>query len=599
MFNPPKVKVIGGKVTVLKVRTLLRVSSQKQLYDDDIPLQRAELKDFINKNPDWIFDGEYMEAAVSGYKNTLQDREKLLQILDDAKKGEFDILLAYMSDRIGRREEYTTYISMLNNLGIQVWTVKEGKLNTDSHIDSLMNFIRFWQNEGESRKTSARVRDALLERAKAGKFNGGYAPFGYALIPTDEINAKGRIVHKLQIIEKDAEVVKKIFNYAVNQGLGYQRIANALEAEEIKSPTGKNKWICSTLNSILTNPIYMGYVVFNRRNSHGKHRRVDSSEWILSDVQVPEYTIVLPEIWYKAQEIRESRKNKLSKRQKENSDAWEAKYSYPFSTKGQLALIDLLFCGYCGKPLKNTSYCNRWSTKKTGEEKMKFTGRYTCVEEHEGRHGYSQNYIEGIVFEVVGKYINQLKEIDVSDNIIQMYRDRQNLCENKIKRLRKEQQKVSNDIAILEEYIPKALRGDAPFPTEKLSQLLKENEKKLEHLKKCEEAEMEKISNIEFDKTEVEKLSAVLPNWKEEFESADISTKHMLLATIIDKIEVKDDDVKIIFKIRFDDFIKDNNESKNDCNRGTICSDCDKNDTENNRKSLQETIDQTVPITRL
>ena len=541
----------------LRVRTLLRVSSRQQLKDDDIPLQRAELKAFIDKKSEWKFDGEYMETAVSGYKNSLQQREKLLQILEDAQNGEFDILLTYMSDRIGRREEYTTYIATLNNMGVQVWTVKEGQLKNDDHIDSLMNFIRFWQAAGESKKTSLRVRDALIERAKAGKFNGGYAPFGYELVPTDEINAKGRIVHKLQIVEKDAEVVRKIYNYAVNQGMGYQRISNALREEGIKSPTGKDKWDCSTLNSILTNPIYMGFVSFGRRNYQGERKRMERDKWIVSERQVPEYTIVSPEIWHKAQEIRELRKSKLSKKQKENSDAWEEKHNYPFSTKGMLVLIDLLFCGYCGKPLKNTSYCNKWTSKRTGEEKMNFAGRYTCTGEHEGRHGYSQNYIEGIVLEVVDKYIERLKEIDVSDAVVQMYQDRKKVCEDEVKRLRKERQKILEDIETLETYIPKALRGEGPFSTEKLSRLLEENENRLKVLKEREDIEKAKISDIEVDKTEVEKLTAILPNWQEEFKTADISTKHMLLATIIDRIEVMDDDIKIIFKIRFDDFIKE------------------------------------------
>ena len=93
-----------------RVRTLLRVSSRQQLYDDDIPVQRAELAGYIAGQPDWELDGEYVEKAVSAYKNSVQDREVLMQIVADARNHAFDILLAYMSDRIGRREEYTFYI---------------------------------------------------------------------------------------------------------------------------------------------------------------------------------------------------------------------------------------------------------------------------------------------------------------------------------------------------------------------------------------------------------------------------------------------------------------------------------------------------------
>ena len=164
-----------------RVRTLLRVSSRQQLYDDDIPVQRAELAGYIAGQPDWELDGEYVEKAVSAYKNSVQDREVLMQIIADARNHAFDILLAYMSDRIGRREEYTFYISTLNSLGVEVWTVRDGKLKSEEHIDKLLNYIRFWQNEGESRKTSMRVKDARAEMTKAGKFTGGKAPYGYRL----------------------------------------------------------------------------------------------------------------------------------------------------------------------------------------------------------------------------------------------------------------------------------------------------------------------------------------------------------------------------------------------------------------------------------
>lgn len=54
------------------VRTLLRVSSRQQLHGDDIPLQRAETKNYIEQHSAWVFDREYIEKAVSGYKMELR-----------------------------------------------------------------------------------------------------------------------------------------------------------------------------------------------------------------------------------------------------------------------------------------------------------------------------------------------------------------------------------------------------------------------------------------------------------------------------------------------------------------------------------------------
>ena len=177
---------------MLKVRCLYRVSSKQQLHGDDIPLQRNECKAFINKQPDWVFDKEYIEKGISGFKKSISDRDILVEIAEDASKKEFDILLVYMSDRLGRREgETPLYVSNLSNMGIEVWSVKEGKIKTEEHIDKLLNYIRFWQAEGESRKTGMRVKDAQVDKIKRGEFVGGYAPFGYDLVPTGEVNEKG------------------------------------------------------------------------------------------------------------------------------------------------------------------------------------------------------------------------------------------------------------------------------------------------------------------------------------------------------------------------------------------------------------------------
>lgn len=116
-------RIRGNGALGKRVRTLLRVSSKQQLHDDDIPMQRAQAKQYIAGRPDWVFDKEYMEKAVSAYKNSVEEREVLQEILSDARERKFEVLLAYMSDRIGRQEEYSFYVAALNRLGIEVWTI--------------------------------------------------------------------------------------------------------------------------------------------------------------------------------------------------------------------------------------------------------------------------------------------------------------------------------------------------------------------------------------------------------------------------------------------------------------------------------------------
>lgn len=525
----------------MKVRTLLRVSSKQQLHGDDIPIQRAEAAQYIAQHSDWVFDKEYIEKAVSAYKNNPKEREVLQTILTDARHHEFDILLTYMSDRIGRQEEYSFYVAALNQLGIEVWTIRDGQLKTREHVDKLLNYIRFWQNEGESKKTGMRVRDTQKELVRSGKFVGGRAPYGYRLIPSGMVSNHGRLLKKLEIVEEKAQVVRQIYHLAVYQGMGYEKIAKELNKQNIPA-IETDKWKSGTIRSILTNPVYMGYLALNRRisgSSRGGVVRQNRKEWIYSREQLPELVIVSQQIWEKAQEIREARKNNTG--------------NIPFDTSGRLALTGLAVCGYCGKRLKNGSYCNHWTTK-SGEKKMNYTGRYICPQKCEERSCYSQNYLEGIVFEVVENYLKPLKIMDITEELqVMRTRDRNNL-EKEMENIHKKQRTIMLDVLTLEEKIPEAVRGDYYFSAERLSFLIKEKEMEKKELDQKAGLIKNRLLQIDNQRSNVEKSVCITPNWGEEFRKADTPTKKMLLSSLIDKIEVKDNDINIKFKIRTEDF---------------------------------------------
>jgi DNA invertase Pin-like site-specific DNA recombinase len=152
-----------------RVRCLYRVSTVKQLDKNDIPMQRIECKKFIDNMPDWIFDKEYIEKGVSGYNKKLEDRDVLQEIRQDAINKEFDILLVFMFDRLGRRDDETPFIvEWFDKQGIEVWSTQEGQQKFESRADKLINYIRYWQSGGESEKTSIRVRTKQKQMIEEG-----------------------------------------------------------------------------------------------------------------------------------------------------------------------------------------------------------------------------------------------------------------------------------------------------------------------------------------------------------------------------------------------------------------------------------------------
>lgn len=538
-----------------RVHILLRVSSKNQLRGDDIPIQRSECMNYIDTHADWQFQKEYLEKAVSGFKTSVKDREILQEILEDAKNKTFDVLVVYMADRIGRKEdESPIFVSTLNKLGIEVWTVKENQLKTDEHIDKLMNYIRFWQAEGESRKTGARVKDAQETFARAGKFIGGCAPIGYNLEYSGEISNHGRALKKLVINPEQVPIIRKIYDYAVNYGYGALKIAKVLNEEGVTAPN--TSWKVGTVAEILKNPVYMGYITYNRRERSkcgGNYERMPMENWILADQQNPELVIIPRETWYKAQEMRENRKARFKK----GRDTGNGKY--PTSSSGQLVLMGLVYCGYCGCRLTNGSKYDYWTTK-DGEKRKKFVGRYRCntavngSHECQGKAYYRSEEIEPIIYSVVTSYLDSLKASDTYDDIMKLQEEQRARLDKERTSLQKDLKSLEKDIATLQENIPSALRGESAFSAEQLSSMIKDREEKISELKQRIVDKDKEYQETQLKKKDLKSIGNIISNWGELFMACSIAEQKVMLSKLIERIDIKENDIRIKFRISMEEF---------------------------------------------
>ena len=135
-----------------RVYTLYRVSTIGQVEKDDIPMQKEACHEFAERQG-WEIVKEFSEKGVSGFKKSAKDRDQLQLLQQAAAAGEFDVLLVFMFDRLGRRDDETPFIvEWFTKQGVEVWSVNEGQQRFDSHVDKLMNYIRYWQASGESIK---------------------------------------------------------------------------------------------------------------------------------------------------------------------------------------------------------------------------------------------------------------------------------------------------------------------------------------------------------------------------------------------------------------------------------------------------------------
>ena len=525
-----------------RVAVLYRVSTKGQLDGGDIPLQENACKDFIAQKPGWKCVKEYIERGVSGFKVSASNRDAIQRAKEDAENGLFDVLLVFMFDRLGRREDETPFVvEWFIKKGVEVWSVKEGQQKIEDHSDRLINYIRFWQSSGESRKTSIRVDEKHSQMVKEGIYRGGTVPYGYKTIKSGEFNKKGKELLKVIIDEEQANVVKMMYDLVIEEGYGQLRIAKYLNKCGNTSKTGK-KWSSAAVNNVLRNSMYKGYMIYAK----GTGKEVTSKE------KLEELVIIDEGKWDKVQMIREKRNPENVKNRGEESIIT--------TTKSALLLVGLVRCGHCGSPMTTTNNTKRY-LRKDGVVNISHENKYRCSGKAQGKTScigqttYSQKKIEGVVLEELYMYLGQLKTIDFTSQINGFKKKN---MDGEVKDIRKLKNKLENadlELRALHTEVPKAIMGTNTFSPDLLNKLINEKQIEINELKVLIEKAEKKLEEKKVDVFEMEEVQKYIPIWREVFEEASIEKKKMMLSTIIDKIFVYTEKIEMKCRININDFL--------------------------------------------
>ena len=544
-----------------RVRMLLRVSSNQQLEaDGDLSVQRQLVKDYIFSQSDWQLDEkEYFEGSNSGYKNAVADRNILQEALQDAKAKEYDILVVYKDDRIGRRMwEIGAYVMSLKSFGVDIYTVKDGCISPESDdiMGQMMLALRYGNAQKSSSDTGMRVKDTAQKLVQKGKFMGGKAPYGYKLELSGEVSKHGRALHHLVVVPEQAEVVKYIYELSLHKEFGAAKIARILNEHEVyKNRAPRDVWKCGTIVSILTNPIYAGYTAYKRRERiDGRYHKLESRDWIYAEKPDPEITIIDENVWNRTQDTRKQRGDKYIK-SPENKDVTIIRRN-----SGMLALIDVLHCGYCGRKMTNGSRYNYWTIKDTGERRTSKVAIYKCQNAwsgvpHNKTSQYRADQIEPMVFEALAEYIGKLQE---NENVFTQIEENQNrqkvIKQSELDREQSELKNIQNKIAVMESNIPNAMTGDYPLSLEELADIIrKHRELEKKHKRIVEEKEAE-LDAMKVSMDDWENIRSRIPTWQDVFWNADTTTKRVLVDKLIERIDITRDNINIRFKINLNDF---------------------------------------------
>ena len=311
---------------------------------------------------------EAKDAAVvyedEGFSGKDLCRPKFQEMMRDAGRGLFSLVVVYRLDRISRDiGDFAKLIQELNGYGIAFVSLRE-QFETASPMGRAMMYIASVFSQLERETIAERIRDNMRELAKTGRWLGGTTPTGYASRARETVEEDGRKRREygLEPVPKEADMVRLLFEIFLETG-SLARTLERLKAAGYRTKNEKELGRCA-VKGILENPVYAaadretleyfqkrgarifpgtgafdgrgGLMVYNRtiqkRGVSHKERPVE--EWIVAAGR--HSPLVSGRDWTKAQKLLAG--NRMRK---------------PKSGQGSGSLLaGLLYCQECGRPMR-------------------------------------------------------------------------------------------------------------------------------------------------------------------------------------------------------------------------------------------------------
>lgn len=210
---------------------------------------------------------EFVEPGATATDDQRPEFQKMIERACDDDHP-FDVVLVYSFNRFFRDGfGMEMYIRKLAKVGVRLVSITQELGDDPSQV--MMRQIIGLFDEYQSRENGKHVRKAMIENAQQGFYNGSPVALGYKAV---EVEKRGiRIKKKLAIDPVEAETVRLIFRlYLQGDGtsgpLGVKKVVNWLNERGYRTRLGARFGV-ATIHGILTNAVYIGESVFNKRDS--------------------------------------------------------------------------------------------------------------------------------------------------------------------------------------------------------------------------------------------------------------------------------------------------------------------------------------------
>lgn len=240
-------------------------------------------------------------AEPSWYERTGTGEESSVELqraLDDARSGQYDVLVVLTTSRFARnRAEAVRMKALYRKAGVPIYFAAE-RIVSGSRASNLLEGVREVIDEEENEVRRMWIAGGQRERMLAGKWVGAI-PYGYRRVMRDFPDGSRRWDGAIEPDDR-APIVRRIFGQAA-EGLGPTTIAADLVAEGIPGPD--SPWTRQSVARLLANPVYQGDLIRYRAARPNVHYYPEADPHDgKRTVDAPEVASLLPrEAWLAAQ----------------------------------------------------------------------------------------------------------------------------------------------------------------------------------------------------------------------------------------------------------------------------------------------------------
>lgn len=331
-------KLLAGGTTIfdlpLSVTYYARVSTDDEDQIHSLHSQIRYYTDFIGKNANWTLVDGYFDEGITG--TSVKKRDNFNRMLADARLHKFNLILTKEISRFSRNTvDSIQYTRELLSLGIGVF-FQSDNINTLLPDSELRLTIMASMAQEESRKTHERIKFGNRRSIENGVVLGNNRFYGY-----DKDHGK------LVINEREAEMIRIMYDLYVNERYGFRKIARALYDKGYRS-TNDCRIADTTIKRCLQNPKYKGMYCGGKSTKFSHMmpdvKRFPEEEWVMYKDETGETVpaIVSEELWDKANAILESR-----------SEYYRKQATHDVSFRGTYAYSGKIICEE-----HNATYCH-------------------------------------------------------------------------------------------------------------------------------------------------------------------------------------------------------------------------------------------------